>query len=88
MAIHFPKFKSRNVQKGHFAVYVGETEQKRFIVPLSYLKDHSFQKLLRRAEDEFGYDHPMGCLTIPCNVEMFISVTCSLNSSKSSGYTM
>lgn len=83
MGIHFAEFKSRNVPKGHFAVYVGETERKRFIVPLSYLKHSSFQKLLRRAEEEFGYDHPMGCLTIPCNVETFASVTCSLSSFKS-----
>ncbi|XP_019157571.1 PREDICTED: berberine bridge enzyme-like 18 [Ipomoea nil] len=48
------------VPKGHFAVYVGESEKKRFVIPVSYLKDPSFQDLLCQAEDEFGYDHPMG----------------------------
>ncbi|KAI3911936.1 hypothetical protein MKW92_017302, partial [Papaver armeniacum] len=51
----------------HCAVYVGETEKKRFIVPLSYLNHPSFQNLLSYAEEEFGFDHPMGGLTIPCN---------------------
>ncbi|KAI3989504.1 hypothetical protein MKX01_022779 [Papaver californicum] len=42
------------VPKGHCAVYVGETEKKRFIVPLSYLNHPSFQNLLSCAEEEFG----------------------------------
>nr|GMC82986.1 auxin-responsive protein SAUR21-like [Ipomoea batatas] len=46
------------VPKGHFAVYVGETEKKRFVIPVSYLKDPSFQDLLCQAEEEFGFDHP------------------------------
>ena len=83
MGIHFPRSKStRNVPKGHFAVYVGKNERKRFVVPLSCLRHHAFQQLLREAEEEFGYDQPMGCLTIPCNEESFISVTCTLSSYK------
>ncbi|KAK9151612.1 hypothetical protein Syun_009921 [Stephania yunnanensis] len=31
-----------SVPKGHFAVYVGETEKKRFVVPVSYLNHPSF----------------------------------------------
>ncbi|XVE67091.1 hypothetical protein DITRI_Ditri08aG0132200 [Diplodiscus trichospermus] len=31
------------VPKGHFAVYVGEAEKKRFAVPISILKHPSFQ---------------------------------------------
>ncbi|KAK2665483.1 hypothetical protein Ddye_004057 [Dipteronia dyeriana] len=57
------------VPKGHFAVYVGETERKRFVVPISYLKHPSFQKLLSQAAEEFGFDHPMGGLTFPCSEE-------------------
>ncbi|KAL6346558.1 hypothetical protein AAG906_000176 [Vitis piasezkii] len=41
----------------------------------------SFQKLLSQAEEEFGFDHPQGGLTIPCREEVFINLTCSLNCS-------
>ncbi|KAG5239059.1 SAUR auxin-responsive protein [Salix suchowensis] len=68
-----------DVPKGFLAVYVGETEKKRFVVPVSYLKQPSFQDLLRKAEEEFGFDHPMGGLTIPCAEEIFLYVTSSLS---------
>ena len=71
---------ARNVPKGHLAVYVGEAQKKRFMVPISYLKSPSFQNLLIQAEEEFGFDHQMGGLTIPCTEEAFIDVTRSLNS--------
>ncbi|OWM80350.1 auxin-induced protein 15A-like [Punica granatum] len=67
-----------NVPKGHFAVYVGEMKR-RFVVPLWYLKNPLFQDLLNLAEEEFGFDHPMGGLTIPCSEEYFISLTSALN---------
>ncbi|XP_010271402.1 PREDICTED: auxin-induced protein X10A-like [Nelumbo nucifera] len=70
-----------DVPKGHLAVYVGATQKKRFVVPISYLNHPSFQKLLNRAEEEFGFDHPMGGLTIPCEEEAFIDLTSSLNGS-------
>ncbi|TXG67347.1 hypothetical protein EZV62_008622 [Acer yangbiense] len=60
------------VPKGHFAVYVGETKKKRFVVPISYLKHPSFQNLLCQAEEEFGFDHLAGGLTIPCSEEVFM----------------
>ncbi|KAL6346344.1 hypothetical protein AAG906_033140 [Vitis piasezkii] len=69
------------VPKGHFAVYVGEAEKKRFVVPISYLNNPSFQKLLSHAEEEFGFNHPMGGVTIPCKEESFIDLTSRLNSS-------
>ncbi|KAJ7978547.1 Auxin-responsive protein [Quillaja saponaria] len=67
-----------DVPKGHFAVYVGEREKKRFIVPLSFLSQPSFQELLSKAEEEFGFNHPMGHLTIPCREDIFIDLTSSL----------
>ncbi|KAL9414729.1 hypothetical protein AB3S75_043068 [Citrus x aurantiifolia] len=69
------------VPKGHFAVYVGENQKKRFVIPVSFLNQPSFQELLSKAEEEFGFDHPMGGLTIPCREDIFISVTSSLNES-------
>ncbi|CAN1805254.1 Auxin-responsive protein SAUR20, partial [Linum perenne] len=56
------------VPKGFLAVYVGETQRKRFLIPVSYLSQPSFQDLLSMAEEEFR-------LTIPCNEETFASVT-------------
>ncbi|KAL4585228.1 hypothetical protein LXL04_009844 [Taraxacum kok-saghyz] len=66
------------IPKGHFPVYVGEQEKRRFVVPVSLLKQPSFQDLLLQAEEEFGYDHPMGGLTIPCRVDVFIDVACRM----------
>nr|CAN62606.1 hypothetical protein VITISV_016867 [Vitis vinifera] len=70
-----------NVPKGHFAVYVGESQKKRFVIPISYLNHPLFQDLLHRAEEEFGFDHPMGGLTIPCSEDYFISLTSHLSCS-------
>lgn len=68
-----------NVPRGHLAVYVGETEKRQFVVPISYLTNPSFQELLRRAEEEFGFDHSMGGLTIPCKEDAFVDLTSQLN---------
>ncbi|CAJ1978814.1 unnamed protein product [Sphenostylis stenocarpa] len=70
--------KSEQVPKGYLAVYVGEN-QKRFVIPISYLNQPSFQDLLSQAKEEFGYDHPMGGLTIPCSEDVFQHITCLLN---------
>ncbi|XP_021818586.1 auxin-responsive protein SAUR21-like [Prunus avium] len=67
------------VPKGFLAVYVGESEKKRYMVPISFLSKPSFQELLSKAEEEFGFDHPMGGLTIPCREEIFINLTSRLN---------
>ncbi|XP_073009347.1 auxin-responsive protein SAUR50-like [Typha latifolia] len=67
----------QDVPRGHFAVYVGENRS-RFIVPISYLNHPEFQTLLRRAEEEFGFDHDMG-LTIPCEEVVFRSLTSMLS---------
>ncbi|KAL7257476.1 hypothetical protein ACSBR1_003719 [Camellia fascicularis] len=70
-----------DVPKGHFAVYVGEREKKRFVIPISYLNNPSFKDLLSQAEEEFGFDHPMGDLTIPCKEDIFIDLTSQLGRS-------
>ncbi|CAA2988706.1 auxin-induced 15A-like [Olea europaea subsp. europaea] len=68
-----------DIRKGRVAVYVGECEKKRYIVPISYLNKPMFQDLLSQAEEEFGFDHPMGGLTIPCSEDIFIDVTAQLS---------
>ncbi|MBA0675418.1 hypothetical protein Goari_016964 [Gossypium aridum] len=67
-----------DVPKGHIAVYVGETQRKRFAVPISVLNHPSFNDLLKRAEEEFGFNHPMGGLTIPCREDAFLNLTSRL----------
>ncbi|KAK2435201.1 auxin-induced protein 15A [Trifolium repens] len=69
---------SKGVPKGYLAVYVGE-EMKRFVISVSYLNQISFQDLLSQSEEQFGYDHPMGGITIPCREDVFLEVTSSLN---------
>ncbi|KAI5402348.1 hypothetical protein KIW84_050094 [Lathyrus oleraceus] len=70
--------KASNVPKGYLAVYVGE-QMKRFVIPMSYLNQSSFQSLLSQAEEEFRYDHPMGGLTIPCTEDVFLHITSCFN---------
>ncbi|KAK7312264.1 hypothetical protein VNO77_36015 [Canavalia gladiata] len=75
---HVQNGKQSNVPKGHVAVYVGELQKKRFVVPISYLNHPLFLDLLNRAEEEFGFNHPMGGLTIPCKEDAFINLTSQL----------
>jgi SAUR family protein len=69
---------SKGVPKGYLAVYVGE-EMKRCVIPVSYLNQISFQDLLSQSEEQFGFDHPMGGITIPCREDVFLEITSSLN---------
>ncbi|KAL2328068.1 hypothetical protein Fmac_021495 [Flemingia macrophylla] len=49
----FTTSKSAQAPKGCIAVYVGET-QKRFVIPISYLNQPSFQELLCQVEEDFS----------------------------------
>ncbi|XP_050378922.1 auxin-induced protein 15A-like [Argentina anserina] len=71
--------KTLDIPKGYFAVYVGESQKKRFFIPISYLNQPSFMDFLSQAEEEFGYDHPMGGITIPCSEDTFLELTSSLS---------
>ena len=57
-----------DVPRGHLAVYVGES-RKRLVIPTACLSHPAFVTLLKRVEDEFGFDHRCGGLTIPCASE-------------------
>ncbi|MCI19147.1 auxin-induced protein [Trifolium medium] len=67
-----------DVPKGYLAVYVGD-KMKRFVIPISLLNQPSFQELLIQSENEFGYEHPMGGLTIPCSEDAFLELTSRFN---------
>ncbi|KAL1324295.1 hypothetical protein AAHE18_13G078900 [Arachis hypogaea] len=66
------------VPKGYLAVYVGDN-MRRFVIPISYLNQPLFQELLSQVEEEYGYDHPMGGLTIPCSEDEFLNIDSRLN---------
>ncbi|CAL9021606.1 unnamed protein product, partial [Prunus brigantina] len=55
-------------------------KKQRFIIPISFLNQPAFQELLSEAEEEFGFDHPTGGLTIPCRQDAFLDVISHLNS--------
>ncbi|XWS55037.1 hypothetical protein CRYUN_Cryun10bG0140600 [Craigia yunnanensis] len=65
-------FETKNVPKGHIAVYVEEGSKRRFVISISYLNHPLFADLLNRAEEEFRFNHSMGGLTIPCSEAYFI----------------
>ncbi|XP_052193873.1 auxin-responsive protein SAUR68-like [Diospyros lotus] len=56
--ITFPRTASRSscnsstVDEGHFVVYTAD--QRRFVIPLAYLRNAIFRELLRMAEEEYG----------------------------------
>ncbi|KAJ0663136.1 putative small auxin-up RNA [Helianthus anomalus] len=55
-----------DVKEGHFAVIASDDEEeRRFVVPLAYLDQPSFQRLLERAAEEYGFNHE-GALVVPC----------------------
>ncbi|KAK8514256.1 hypothetical protein V6N13_063158 [Hibiscus sabdariffa] len=60
------------VPKGFLAVCVGE-ELKRYTIPMEYLGHEAFGMLLRKAEEEFGFQQE-GVLKIPCEVSMFENI--------------
>ncbi|KAJ9549590.1 hypothetical protein OSB04_022133 [Centaurea solstitialis] len=41
-----------DMPKGHCSIYVGESNMKRFVIPLAYVQHPSFQTLLNFAEEE------------------------------------
>ncbi|XP_071725313.1 auxin-induced protein 15A-like [Rutidosis leptorrhynchoides] len=75
------KGRSTDVPKGYLAVYVGESQMKRVMIPVSYLNHVEFQNFLSHSEEEFGFDHPMGGLTILCREDVFTDLVSRLNGS-------
>jgi auxin responsive protein len=50
--------------KGHFVVYT--SDNRRFMIPLAYLKSEIFTELFRMAEEEFGVT-ASGPIMLPCD---------------------
>ncbi|KAI9153906.1 hypothetical protein LWI28_018255 [Acer negundo] len=54
------------MREGHFVVIATKGwESKRFVIELGYLNHPEFLKLLKQAEEEFGFRQE-GALAIPC----------------------
>lgn len=51
-------------EKGHFVVY--SMDNRRFVVPLVYLKNNMFRELFKLAEEEFGLSSNVP-LKLPCD---------------------
>ncbi|XP_021770629.1 auxin-responsive protein SAUR32-like [Chenopodium quinoa] len=59
--------------KGHFAVLAGkgddeEAELRKFVVELRFLRNPTLLKLLKEAEEEYGFQQE-GALVVPCKPE-------------------
>ncbi|KAL0914493.1 hypothetical protein M5K25_014842 [Dendrobium thyrsiflorum] len=69
------------VPPGHVPVFVGE-EKEWFAVAAEHLESPAFKELLRRSEEEYGYEQS-GVLRIPCSVQLFCRVLRSLSGDSS-----
>ena len=68
--LSFPK----GMREGHFVVVATlGWEPKRFTVELDFLNNPEFLRLLKQAEDEFGFSHD-GALAIPCQPDELQSI--------------
>ena len=65
---------SSMAEKGHFVIYTAD--QKRFFIPLKYLKNNIIRELFKIAEDEFGLPRG-GPITLPCDA-VFMEYVISL----------
>ncbi|XP_061359429.1 protein SMALL AUXIN UP-REGULATED RNA 51-like [Gastrolobium bilobum] len=72
-----------DVKAGHFAVVAEDGEElKRFVVPLRFLTNPTFLRLLEQSAEEYGFDQD-GALTIPCSpseLEMLLAQSLSIKS--------
>ncbi|KAK1300163.1 hypothetical protein QJS10_CPB13g01545 [Acorus calamus] len=62
----------RRTPVGCLPLYVGE-EQRRFVVPTSFLSHPLFRILFEMAYSEYGFDQESG-LSVPCDVSVFEEV--------------
>ncbi|MBA0583982.1 hypothetical protein Gorai_014817 [Gossypium raimondii] len=81
---HQGKKQTRDVPKGYLAIMVGSQgeERQRFVVPVMYFNHPLFMRLLKEAEEEYGFDQK-GTITIPCHVEEFRNIRGLIDKEKS-----
>ncbi|KAK2665624.1 hypothetical protein Ddye_004198 [Dipteronia dyeriana] len=72
--ILLPGLNTAVADKGHFVVYTAD--QRRFVLPISYLSNQVFQELLRMSVEEFGLP-TKGPITLPCDA-IFMEYAVSL----------
>nr|AMQ09572.1 small auxin up regulated protein [Boehmeria nivea] len=64
-----PRMVPDDVKEGYFAVVAAKGyEKKRFIVKLEWLNNPEFLRLLKLAEEEYGFEQ-IGALVVPCRPE-------------------
>ncbi|XP_050228195.1 auxin-induced protein X10A-like [Mercurialis annua] len=73
--VHASLSLSKEIREGHFVVVATSQgwEPKRFLVELGFLHNPEFLKLLKQAEEEFGFSHE-GALAIPCRPDELQSI--------------
>lgn len=74
-------------KKGYVAVQVGDCSIfQRFIIPISYLYNPLFERLLEESREMYGFRNP-GLLTLPCRVDEFLVIQSQIKSrSKNNRY--
>ncbi|KAL5704320.1 hypothetical protein ACHQM5_022765 [Ranunculus cassubicifolius] len=80
--------KKMKVKKGCIAVRVGvddgEAGFQRFVIPISYLYNPLFQRLLEKAKETYGY-HTTGALKLPCSIDDFLHLRWRIERENASG---
>ncbi|KAK8317303.1 hypothetical protein V6Z11_A13G099400 [Gossypium hirsutum] len=76
MAIRVPRIMHAKRILGHSKLFANQAASNSMDVPKGYI---AVYKLLSIAEEEFGFNHSMGGLTIPCIEEVFVDLTSSLH---------
>ncbi|TYH26409.1 hypothetical protein ES288_A03G250300v1 [Gossypium darwinii] len=61
------------VDNGHFVIYT--IDQKRFVIPLAYLRNTIFMELLKMSEEEFGLPSD-GPIRFPCDSVAMNYIVC------------
>lgn len=83
LLIQKPFTSTKDIPKGFLAFYVGdESRMKRFVIPVAYLNQPSFQDFLSRAEEEYDSIIQWGLSQfpgLPWSQDAFIDIVSCLN---------